>query len=253
MPELSEATIQAADIASAGAIGMLLPLTTSAITSLDDISEGGDAEQYYKIYTEAGLEPIPEVLLDESFAVECNVEELVDIIAKQFCGGEEPAAVLVTVNTEVPLPSAKAADDESSDNEIDLPLPSVPRALKKRVPILGSMKCAAQQVSKCAGKHKDAGFTGSVLRAECVPGGGRMNPDLKFVGDFWTYIVSDLKSVRSKSFGFRSKTDNLNVGDNVPGEWAKYQEDVISSGALGSKTIEQDPSFKSDDGTYRGF
>jgi len=272
-------SVQAAKIASTGALGILLPIHSDCITSLDDIRIISDAAgvnnndqkhddeihahvaQYYKSYSEAGLEPIPEVLIDESFAAECNVEELVDIITDAYCGGMEPVAVLLTVHTNLSDDDdnnlvADNEEDDSSDsiiNDMNLPLPSVPKSLKKRIPILCSINCAAQQISMCAARHKEAGFTGSILRAECVPGGGRMNPDLKFVGDFWTYIVSDLKSARSKSFGFRSKMDQLNAKSDVPAQWAAYQQDVMSSGALGSNSIGQDPSFKSEDGSYKGF
>ena len=78
-----------------------------------------------------------------------------------------------------------------------------------------------------------------------------MNPDLAVVGGFWSAAISDLKSLKSKSFSFRSK---VKISKDVPMEWYNYQKDVMESGALGlGGGGGGDDGLNPDAGDYKGF
>ena len=252
-------------IKKAGAIGVVLSIgkdddNENVIQSLEDVSNViSKSSELYHAYVSADLEVIPEVSLCSSFAKNCDMEALVDAVVSNLCGGEDPTALLISVVREGNVilegkPSTEDAEIYEID-ESEFPLPTVPKQLTKRVPIVCSVKCAATVVSQCAALVKKAGFNGAVLHADCIPGGSRINPDLDFVGRFWAYIVGDLKSLRSKSFGFRAKMDKLKMTRDVPAEWAKLHQDVAESGALGAPGIQQDPSYKdvNDGASYKGF
>ena len=258
----SQSSLDPNEIANAGAVGVLLPVKDGkAVNTLDDlISDDLSLScDLFKLYTSLNLEVIPEITLSASFSKDCDMKSLVDTIISNLCDGDEPSALMISVAPDdnsiiVGKPSAK--DTEMYEIEEDaLSLPSVPKSLTKKVPLIFGLKCAANIVSLCAPLVKQAGFNGIVLRADCVPGGSRINPDLNFVGKFWAYIISDLKSLKSKAFGFRAKMDNLKLTKDIPSEWAKLQQDVAESGALGATSVQQDPSYKDvDDGaSYKGF
>lgn len=255
--------LDADEIAKTGATGTIVKINGGeAISSLDDIAD--DAAAFYQACVDADLEAIPEVTLSHSYVEQCDLEALIDSITSKICGGDDPAALLLCIapnNPDESILQGKLSEETNDDGsqifevlEEDFPLPSATKKLSKRLPLLLSIKCAANVIPQCAVMVKAAGFNGVVLRADCIPGGSRINPDLNFVSQFWAYIISDLKSLRSKSFGFRTKTDNLKLARDIPAEWAKLHQDVAESGALGASGIQQDPSFKEDDGaTYKGF
>ena len=95
---------------------------------------------------------------------------------------------------------------------------------------------------------KAAGFTGALLRSDCLPG-FRMSMNLEFVGNFWSACIGDLKSLKSKSFNFQSRNW---MDKSASLEWAKYQKSVLDSGALGDP--EAPPmGLNSEAGDYVGF
>jgi len=97
--------------------------------------------------------------------------------------------------------------------------------------------------------YKEFGYTGTVLRCDCIPG-IRMNPDLDLVGGFWSAAIGDLKSTRSKTFNFRSKVP---LDKDVPMEWFNYQKDIMDSGALGGPDDAGVSSLEQSNGDYQGF
>lgn len=223
--------VELSQVAEAGASGVLLTLK-GAIDSVDDLSTQL-TDEFMDRCTQAldcGLQPIPEIILSNTFlsSDEQTAQSLIDVLTDKCSFWTEddlPAALLL---------SASLSADSSSEEEEegDLSMPFVSKELKKKMPILASIRVVAgsNRIGSAVSELKDAGYTGAALRSECVPG-YRMNPDLQAVSSFWNAALSDLKSVKSKSFaGFRSK--NL-MEKSVPMEWLKYQKSVIDSGALG--------------------
>lgn len=226
-------------LAEAGVSGVVVPLFEGAeIESLDQISADNDWVSKCSSAVKCGVQPIPEVVLGDSMAKGMQEEQVEKLIeALSIAAGEEPVAVLLTMNR---------LDDEQEQVSI----PKVPKALGKRIPILGSIRVTAgeNRLGMESQRFKAAGLTGVVLRSDCVPG-FRMNPDLDIVGQFWSACIGDLKSTRSKNFQFNSRN---NMEKSFGAEWAKYQQGVIESGALG------DPEdaysvVDSAAGDYKGF
>jgi hypothetical protein len=192
---------------------------------------------------EAGLQPIPEILVTKPWSDENQMQELTDQVTSIM--GQEPAAVMVTLDID------EESDDDIEDTEDEIPvspLPPVPKTLAKKLPILGSIRVLAGQgrMSFETQRFKDAGYTGCVLKASCLPPVAQKDVDL--MTRFWTSCIADLKSTRSKSFQFRSK-NFLNKSAAL--EWAKYSNSVVESGALGLP--EQSTSVNADQGDYQGF
>lgn len=73
--------------------------------------------------------------------------------------------------------------------------------------------------------------------------------DLEVVGQFWASCIDDLRSVKSKSFAFRSKN---NLEKKAATVWSIYQSNVIESGALGDPN-ESYSVVDSAAGDYQGF
>lgn len=193
---------------------------------------------------DCGLEPIPEVVISEETAkswTEEDVASLVDTLTSTF--GMEPVSVLLTIESS--SASGEASDDD--DEEVEVILPPVSKELSKKIPILGSVNVPGG-ISGETALFKDAGFTGAVLRASCLP--TFRTPGLEPVGRFWGACISDLKSTRSKSFSFRSKNK---MEKSVMNEWAKYSQDVVESGAIGE--LGEDPTevVDTEGGDYQGF
>jgi hypothetical protein len=121
----------------------------------------------------------------------------------------------------------------------------------KKIPIIGSVAIPAgnNRLSVESNRFKACGFTGTVLRKQCVPGMGRLELDSEILGQFWAAAINDLKSVKSKSFSFVSKN---NMEQSSGTKWANYQKDVMDSGSLGdmkdSYSIVDDAA-----GEYKGF
>jgi hypothetical protein len=227
-----------ASVSDAGADGILvLTCGGEEIASMDDLAADAKWVETCKAALECGLQPIPGVTISDATAAswkEADIEALVSKITE--LSGEEPVSILLTVNP------------EDEDQEV-VSIPTVPKALGKKTPILGSIRVAAgeNRMGEELARFKEAGYTGALLRSDCMPG-LRMNMDLDFVGAFWSACIGDLKSLKSKSFNFQSR-NWMNKSQTL--EWAKYQESVISSGALGDPA--SSVGLNSDEGDYKGF
>eukprot|EP00581_Thalassiosira_minuscula_P012616 CAMPEP_0183732280 /NCGR_PEP_ID=MMETSP0737-20130205/38072_1 /TAXON_ID=385413 /ORGANISM="Thalassiosira miniscula, Strain CCMP1093" /LENGTH=376 /DNA_ID=CAMNT_0025965257 /DNA_START=93 /DNA_END=1223 /DNA_ORIENTATION=+ len=197
---------------------------------------------------EAGLQPIPEIVLAPGAEwPEEDVARLVDAV-KDTCGGLDPVSIVFTNG------QTESSDDDEEDEGDDsfTPKITIPESISKRLAFIGSvrttagegrMNIATSQLSSCK-------FNGAFLRADCVPG-YRLNPDLNVVGGFWSAAIGDLKSLKSKSFSFRSK---VKLDRDMPMEWFNYQKDVMESGALGGPGGDgAGGSFNADAGDYKGF
>ena len=227
-------------IAQAGADGVLIPVCGGKeLGSIDDLSSEDGWKEACQAALKSGVQPIPEVTLAHESAAswdEDKITSLVDELSNSV--GETPVSVLLTINP---------VDDEQEE---PVALPSVPKALGKTTPILGSIRVTAgeNRLDAEAKRFKESGFTGAVLRSDCVPG-FRMNPDLDVVGNFWSLCINELKSTKSKTFEFRSKNK---MEKSAATNWMNYQKGVIDSGALGSP---DDSVSVMDDsiGEYQGF
>jgi len=266
-----------AGIAGAGAVGIVLPVHGGQeIGSCQDVcgTTAASGDIYSDVFKtnaaaalEAGLQPIPEVCIGGGEDVESrwDEEQVMGLVAalQEECGGVEPVAVLFTVNDDSSEESDAADDDESEgssddDEPADIPLPRVPKALSKKVSILGSVRAKAGggRMGFWTRSLKSAGFTGAVLRRDCVPGLTSTVTDLEAVGAFWSAAISDLKSVKSKSFGFRANLAGVDDSMKLPNEWYKYQKSVMESGALGDiggDMADAGAELNTEAGDYRGF
>jgi len=248
---------QLSEIAAAGADGVLIqacggtPLQAVADLTTNDASSN-EWIATCQAALEAGLQPVPELTLaSETEWTAEDVDALVSTVTERM-GGVEPVALVLTVNAigDGGDDDVLDSDDNNKDEDQLVPLPSVSRELSKRIPILGSVRVRAgdNRLSAESQRLKEAGFSGTFLRSDCVPG-FRLQPDLEIVGKFWEACVTDLKSTRSKTFAFRAKN---NMKKSVMTQWSNYQKDVIESGALG----EPDESVSLMDeaaGDYKGF
>jgi hypothetical protein len=156
--------------------------------------------------------------------------------------GMVPVAILLTID---PV----AAIDDDNDNEQPVAIPAVSKTTTKRVPILGSVRVRAgeNRLGDETMRFKEAGFSGTVLRSDCVPG-FRLQPNLDIVSKFWQACITDLKSTRSKSFSFRAK-NQMDV--SAATKWGNYQRSVLDSGALGDP--QESASLNEAAGEYQGF
>lgn len=241
------------EVAETGVSGILVSINDgSEISSMDEIS-GDDETLWLKLCNtafECGLQPIPEITVKDSTASSWKEEEMEALVGKiSELMGEDPVSMLITINSSASESSEE--DDEESEPAEALPLPVVPKALQKRVPILASVRsgAGAGRMGEETSRIKSSGFTGAVLRRECVPGFPG-NPSLEFSSDFWSACIGDLKSTRSKTFNFRSKN---NMEQHLATQWANYQSDVMDSGALGDMSDGPPPGFDTDAGDYQGF
>ena len=244
--------VELSEVAEAGASGVLLSLK-GAIDSVDDLSSQL-TDEFMDRCTQAldcGLQPIPEIILSNTYlsSDEQTAQSLIDVLIDKCSFWTEddlPAALLLSASL------TAGNDDDDDDDEVgDLSMPLVSKELKKKIPILASIRvvAGANRMGSAVSELKDAGYAGAALRSECVPG-YRMNPDLQAVTSFWNAALSDLKSVKSKSFaGFRSKNF---MEKSVPMEWLKYQKNVIDSGALGDASGPPE-DLNADNGDYAGF
>eukprot|EP00521_Asterionellopsis_glacialis_P020736 CAMPEP_0195314216 /NCGR_PEP_ID=MMETSP0708-20121125/2265_1 /TAXON_ID=33640 /ORGANISM="Asterionellopsis glacialis, Strain CCMP134" /LENGTH=354 /DNA_ID=CAMNT_0040379171 /DNA_START=53 /DNA_END=1117 /DNA_ORIENTATION=+ len=227
-------------IAQAGASGVLITACEGGeLAAIDDIKSDESFIAGMKSALEAGIQPIPEIVLSDATAAsfgEDDVDSLVETITGVL--GSEPASLLFTINPE-------------NEEQGEVSLPRVSKALGKKLPILGSVRVGAGEgrMGTETARFKDAGFTGAVLRSDCVPG-FRMNPDLEVVGRFWSACIGDLKSLKSKNFSFRARND---LEKSVPLEWAKYQKDIMDSGALGDMSDNAAGALNSANGDHLGF
>mmetsp|Transcript_37352 Transcript_37352/g.54614 ORF Transcript_37352/g.54614 Transcript_37352/m.54614 type:complete len:373 (-) Transcript_37352:41-1159(-) len=248
----SDDAVDLDEAADAGVSGIIVSvLNGKAISTVQDLidQEDGSLKDQCEKALASGLQPIPEVfLVGGTQWEEEDVVKLVDVLTEKCGDAGEPVSVVLTIDA----PEESDDDEEGSEDEEAKAafLPKVPKALGKRVPIIGSVKVPAGggRMSQYTKLMKESGFTGAYLRADCVPG-FRMNPDLEAVGGFWCAAIGDLKSVKSKNFSFRSK---VQLDKDVPLEWYNYQKNIMESGALGDFSgPAQD--VNSDAGDYLGF
>ena len=233
------------EVAEAGADGLLVQVCEGKpLQSVTDLTDSQGWIETCQKALKAGLQPIPEITLAPEIAWAADdVDALVSRIT-EYMDGVEPVALVLTMH-----PPAVAIDDEAGEN-LPVPIPTVHRQLSKRIPILGSVRVLAgdNRLSEESQRFKEAGFAGTFLRSDCVPG-FRLQPDLEIVAKFWEACVSDLKSTRSKSFGFRSKN---NMEKNAMTQWSNYQNTIMESGALGDP--EDSYSIVNEGaGEYKGF
>jgi hypothetical protein len=224
-------------IAEAGADGVLVPVCAGKEVSIaQDLtadSSNDDSSWIESCHTalKCGVQPIPEITMSETVAAnlgEDGMNGLVDTLCLRL--GEDPVAVLVTVN-----PTKSKSEETDSNNQNDekiVSLPTIPKPMGKRIPILGSVRAQAgdNRLGIESMRFKDAGFTGAVLRSECLPGYRAIQLDLDIVGKFWAGCITDLKSTKSKSFSFRSKN---NMEQSAATKWGNFQKSIMDSGALG--------------------
>jgi len=234
-----------ADIAEAGASGVLhCLLEGKEISSVEDIKADTKLLSAFESARDNGIQLIPEIVLSrEATFDEADVTAFVEAVAEKC--GSEPAVVLLTVGT------YQNEDDKEGGVGGEMKLPQVSKTLKKRIPILGSVREVAGggRIGSSVNNFKECGYTGTILRCECLPG-VRMNPDLDFVGGFWSAAIGDLKSLKSKTFNFRSK---VSLDKDVPMEWYNYQKDIMDSGALGGPDDAGVTPLDSGNGDYQGF
>jgi hypothetical protein len=223
-------------LSEAGAAGLSVTMTLDSF---------GDYVDICKRAMDNGLQPIPEVIISQETAeswTEEDVASLVETLTSTF--DMEPVSVLLTVEPSS-SPSSESSNDEDDDQQ-QVTLPPVSKELSKKLPILGSVNVPGEIAAETA-RFKEAGFTGSVLRASCLP--TFRTPDLEPVARFWGACISDLKSTRSKSFSFRAKNK---MEKSVMNEWAKYSQDVVESGAIGDLGADA-AEVDSEAGEYKGF
>ena len=246
------------ELAATGVTGILVSINEGAeISSIDTDIVGGEDSQWLEMYKNAleyGLQPVPEITVKDSTAATWKEEEMEALVEKiSSLTGDDPVSILLTINPTIDENSSdedKDEDDETEPKENNIPLPIISKSLGRRVPIMASVRASAgeNRIGEEASRLKASGFTGAVLRRECVPG-FPANSNLEFLSDFWSACIGDLKSTKSKAFNFRSKN---NLQKSVGTQWANYQSDVISSGALGLSEG-PDPGFDQESGDYKGF
>jgi len=241
------------EVAEAGADGLLVQICGgTALQSISDLTSDEKWVETCRAALEAGLQPIPEITLapETEWSTE-DVNSMISSVVERL--GSEPVSLVLTFNAVLGGTSPDDAEDNSAEDEEDeqpVPIPPISTELSKKIPILGSVRVMAgdNRLSAESQRFKEAGFAGTFLRSDCVPG-FRLQPDLEVVGKFWAACVSDLKSTRSKTFGFRAKN---NMGKSAMTQWSNYQKDIIDSGALGdpedSYSIVDDAA-----GEYKGF
>ena len=231
-----------ADLAEAGASGVLhCLLGGKEISSVEEIKADDTLSSAFEAARDKGLCVIPEIVLSREVTIdEAGVTEFVEAITEK-CGAE-PAGVLLTIGS---------YQDDNGGGGGEVKLPQVSKTLKNKIPILGSVREVAGggRIGSSVNRFKECGFTGTVLRSECLPG-FRMNPDLDLVGGFWSAAIGDLKSTKSKTFNFRSK---VSLDKDVPMEWYNYQKDIMDSGALGGADDAGVTPLDSGSGDYQGF
>lgn len=239
----SETNVEA--LAGTGIEGMLVQANNGEpLESIESLQDDTNLQSIFQAATESGIVPIPEIVIGDSTAAswdEETTQRLVDTLESAL--GDEPACLLITINPD------GSADEDDEEDEKQVSLPRVSKPLSKRLPIVGSVRAKAgdNRMGVETERFKEAGFTGTVLRSDCVPG-FRMNPDLDLVGRFWGACIGDLKSTKSKSFQFQTRNY---LDKSVPLEWARYQKDVLDSGALGE--AEDNIPVDMANGDYQGF
>lgn len=119
------------EIVEAGADGLLLEMCNGEVEALDQ-----SWVDLWKASIAAGLQPIPEVAIGESIGASWGDSELNSLVSTLTDAlGTEPAVIVLTIN-----PSSDGID---VDEGRQLHIPSIPKSLSKRIPILGSLRVPA--------------------------------------------------------------------------------------------------------------
>jgi hypothetical protein len=219
---------------------------------------------YHSIYENAlshGLHAIPEIILHpKSSWTESDVESLVSTLKSKF-GFINPVAIAFTFGSSSSSSFINNNKNHNNEEEMtSLPILKLPaRHQLGDTVILGSVRAPVggggegdAELHNQISKLKAAGFSGVILRSDCVPYLGSSN--LEFLTKFWCSVITQLKSVRSKAFGgFRTKNQlDDNTGANA---WAKYTSKLLDEGVLPSSTPETSTSsdLNTDRGDYKGF
>lgn len=235
-------------IAKCGAHGVLVGAT---IQEPADLAANSEWQEVCRAALDYGVQPIPEISLAASSVDDWKDDKLtalVDTIHELL--GEDPVAIVLTMQPDA------ASDDEDDDEGTAavefMTLPTIPKALSKRVPMMGSVfeQAGDNRLSGATAYFKESGFTSNFLRSSCLPGFST-RIDLATVGKFWAGCITDLKSTKSKSFAFRSKN---NMETSLSTQWGNYQQSIMDSGALGDPN--ESESINSIDeaaGDYQGF
>lgn len=196
---------------------------------------------------DAGFQPIPEVTLSPGMTwTEEDVIRLVNAV-KDSCGGIDPLSIVFTNAHSDQVADEVNKDDNSGPSTPDI---TIPTSILKRLTFIGSVRTTAGdgRMNAATSQLSSCNFHGAYLRADCVPG-YRLNPDLNVVGGFWGAAISDMKSLKSKTFNFRSK---VKLEKDVPMAWYNYQKDIMDSGALGGP-VGGGGELNPDTGDYKGF
>lgn len=262
-----------AKISSLGVCGILVPLKDGTeISNMEELlalhQDDNDSlvVHHHSIYENAlshGLHAIPEIILHpKSSWTESDVESLVSTLKTKF-GFRDPVAIVFTFGSSSSSSSfTKNDNNKNHNNEEEITsLPIVKLPAKHQLGgtlILGSVRAPVgggegdAELHNQVAKLKAAGFSGVILRSDCVPYLGSSN--LEFLTKFWCSVITQLKSVRSKAFGgFRTKNQlDENAGANA---WAKYTSKLLDEGVLPSSTPETSTSndLNTDRGDYKGF
>eukprot|EP00522_Entomoneis_paludosa_P015539 CAMPEP_0172445298 /NCGR_PEP_ID=MMETSP1065-20121228/5152_1 /TAXON_ID=265537 /ORGANISM="Amphiprora paludosa, Strain CCMP125" /LENGTH=360 /DNA_ID=CAMNT_0013196097 /DNA_START=79 /DNA_END=1161 /DNA_ORIENTATION=+ len=234
-------------VAEAGADGLLIRV---ACEGADSIADSEKLTDLCKQALDCGMQPIPELSVSESSVEKWDDEEVPKLVEKiAELVGSDPVALLMSIKREEVEQSADDGAEEEATIE-PVPLPSISKELKKRVPIIGSIREMAGEgrLGMEANRLKDAGFASGLLCSECLPG-LRFQVDMELLGTFWAGCIVDLKSTKSKNFSFRAKNQ---METSAMSKWGNYQKSVIESGALGDPS-ESYSVVDGDAGEYKGF
>ena len=297
-------------VADAGASGVLFPWRprggngreTKLVSSIDEIVRTADDDDYGWIRTfcevalDSGLQPVPEITLNPLFvgsskssswsADDC--ETIADAVSKS-CGAFDPVALVLTVG-DVGILDGAPASSSSSSSSLSAATADPPKIttttswMERGTSILGSVRrrttiedireAASELKSEDGGKR--GGYSGALLRYDCIPTStttttpmtmmtdittttttNHKDDGLARVGTFWSDVLRDLKSAKSKTFAFRSKN---NMDTDLPTAWSKLRKSVAESGALGypEETTSgggstDTSSFDASGGDYKGF
>ena len=213
-----------------GVEGILVPLfSRKQIESVESYVEESKSlptlANVFALIWNAGLQPIPEIVLSpDSEWPEEDVIRLVDAV-KDTCCGLDPVSIVFTSAAR-----DKVADhdgDVDDDKEPLTPKVTIPVSISKRTTFIGSVRTTAGEgrMNAAISELASSNFNGAFLRADCVPG-YRFNPDLSAVGSFWSAAIGDLKSLKSKSFSFRSK---VKLSKDVPSKFLHFRFSLFLS------------------------
>lgn len=286
------------DIANSGAQGILIPVPV--LCSQEGTYNEDVWTKTSKAAISVGLEPIPELIFEQTEEMSKVSEKVVELLINKLCltgkTGIKPVACVCSVvlrnNSEhhsdivkdneddddisyilqekesivSPVQTTLLHKDIRNKTTMETHLPRISKEISKSISVLGSIRVLAgdNQLTLETASLKSLGYTGAFLRKECIPGYDRlqMNADsmLEIVSRFWEACITDLKSTRSKNFGFRSKN---NMDMSTADKWMRYRKNILDSGALGDLSGESESigngaiaggsSFNPAAGDYKGF